>query len=89
MRLRPLDFTGYNFSDVLKEGLERYYYDRIPTSGFMYAVLSNDLFGALDKADSQSRQSLPDICRFIYNELPFTCWGSTAKVEAWLGENNK
>jgi len=54
--------------------------------GFLTAVLQNNLTRALGTADDASRRGLDDIIRYIWNEVPATCWGSTAKVEAWLGE---
>ena len=54
--------------------------------GFLAAVLQNNLTGALRSADDASRRGLDDIILYIWNEVPATCWGSTAKVEAWLGE---
>ena len=64
--------------------LKRYAENRIPTGGFLKAVLSNDLFEAVGRADWDNRKSLHEICSHIYNNLPAGCWGSEAIVETWL-----
>lgn len=64
--------------------LQRYVEHGIPTGGFLNAVLSNELFEAMGRADWENRAALFEIVQFIYNELPSTCHGSPAKVAAWL-----
>jgi hypothetical protein len=51
---------------------------------FLTAVLENNLSGALHYADDASRRGLDDIMLYLWNEVPGGCWGSPAKVEAWL-----
>lgn len=72
--------------DDTKASLDRYVKEKIPTGGFLYAVLTNDLFEAVGRADIQNRHALFEICRYIYNELPLGCWGSVEKVSNWLGK---
>ena len=64
--------------------LAAYARDKCPTGGFLYAVLTNDLFEAIGRADDFNRAALFDICNYIYNELPLSCWGSKDKVKQWL-----
>ena len=52
--------------------------------GFIIAVLEDSLSGALRAADDASRRGLNDIVLYLWNEVPASCWGSPAKVEAWL-----
>lgn len=70
--------------EIIKESLDRYTKDRIPTGGFLTAVLENDLMGAMGRADHINRQRLPEICKYIYNELPSGIWGSREKVQNHL-----
>ena len=49
-------------------------------------MLSNDLFGALQRADHETERAMPAIVRWVYNELPGNAWGSPAAVDAWLAE---
>lgn len=68
----------------IKESLERYVEHKIPTGGFLEAVLSNNLADAVGKADNENIQRLPEIVRFVYTKLPSSCWGSPEKVKEWL-----
>lgn len=73
--------------EVRKEILDiinRYVEDDVPPGGFLTAVLSNDLAEAFAWADSDCKSALPDIVRYLNNEIPAVCWGSKDKVEAWL-----
>jgi hypothetical protein len=70
--------------EVIKDSLDRYAKDKCPTGGFLYAVLSNNLFEAFGAASENNREALFDIVSYIYNELPSTCWGDPEKVRRWL-----
>ncbi len=67
-----------------KEGLDNYAKRRIPTGGFLHAVLSNDLMAAMEKADEENRADIFEICQYIYNKLPLPCYGSLKAVRKWL-----
>jgi hypothetical protein len=58
-----------------------------PTGGFLEAVLSNDLFEALARADESSLTNLMTICQYVYNDMPAPCWGSPAKVAEWFARH--
>lgn len=73
----------------LMEGLHRYATSRIPTGGFLRAVLENDLRMACATADDESVQVLRDLISYVRSELPSECWGSRERVAAWLGERTK
>ena len=70
--------------DNIKEALNRYTQDRIPTGGFLTAVLENNLMEAMGRADTINRYNLYDICTYIYNELPGHIHGSPEKVKQHL-----
>ena len=67
-----------------KETLTRYADHHIATGGFLYAVLTNDLFSTMARADEGNREALWLICLYIYNEMPSECWGDSKKVDNWL-----
>ena len=69
-----------------KAAIDRYVNDHTPVGGFLTAVLSNDLKGAVGQADEENRAALFSIVGYCYHEIPSECWGSPAKVEAWLEE---
>ena len=79
-----LDFTGYTGEDCgdplvpehTRDALQRYVEHRILPGGFLTAVLTNDLFGAISRADAVNSAHLKDICLFVYNRMPSGSWGS-------------
>jgi len=69
----------------LQGGMQRYVEDGIQAGHFLTAVLSNDLLGAVSRADSTNIKLIPEIVRWIYNEAPSNCWGDKERVQAWQG----
>lgn len=68
----------------IKESLDLYVSKRYQPGGFLTAVLENNLEKAIANADSESLESLKAICLFVYNKMPGNCYGSPARVAAWL-----
>ena len=75
-------------SELTMGALERYVDHRIPPGSFLRAVLCNDLFDAVARADLNNQYVLPLIVKYIYNELPGGCWGNAAIVDSWLEGDN-
>jgi hypothetical protein len=78
----------YNYDLIpptIMEGLNLYVEHGLRPGGFLTAVLCNDLFGAMAKADEMSARWLPALCTYIYNNVPGLVWGSEGMVEAWIG----
>lgn len=71
---------------LITGALDRYVNDRVETGGFLRAVLENNLFEAIGRADSQNQHRLREICQYIYNEIPANCWGSKKIVNDWLNK---
>ena len=67
-----------------KSGIDRYVDHGVPTGSFLRAVLSNDLFEAIIKADSDNQLALAAICRYVYDYTPNTCHGSPEAVANWI-----
>ena len=74
--------------EATKSGLERYANHRIPTGGFLRAVLTNDLVGAVQLADPDNLAALTEIVRLCCDTLPGNCWGSKEKVATYLSHRN-
>jgi predicted nucleotidyltransferase len=68
----------------IKESLNRYVNEKIPTGGFLQACLENNLMQAMGRADEYNRATLFEICQYIYNDIPSVCHGSSLKVAKWL-----
>lgn len=54
------------------------------TGHFLTAVLSNNLFDAVGRADKESMESLRELVVFIHMEVPSCCHGSLENVAHWL-----
>jgi len=64
--------------------LDRYANHGIPTGSFLRAVLANDLFGAMGRADINSSTYLHDTVKLIYNQFPSNIWGSYEIVDNYI-----
>lgn len=71
--------------ETVRDSLKNYVERRLPVGGFLTAVLSNDLWGAFTKADSENRVLLWEIVSFIHWEIvPTLCYGSLEKIARWM-----
>jgi hypothetical protein len=80
--IRPEDY--HRIPELTMEALRRYVECRIRPGGFLVAVLSNDLFEAIGRADAENLEALPAIVGYIHGELPGGCWGSPERYHDWL-----
>ena len=65
------------------EGLVAHVMTGREVGGFLTAVLSNDLMGAMDTADITNRQALHAYAVFLYNVAPRGAYGSRENVKDW------
>lgn len=80
-----LNFTKYpNIPDLTKNALILYVEEGRMPGSFLYAVLTDNLFDAIGSADAANMVALPNIVKFIYNEVPSGAWGSRDKVYTWV-----
>ena len=77
-------FGNYRVPDRMMASLRGYIKHGHPVGGFLFAVLTNNLKEAVGRADSENLANLPAYVGYLYNEAPAACWGSEAKVKAWL-----
>ena len=86
--------------DMLEDGLAEGYYSSLPTTmlaplyayvldheqpgGFLTAVITNDLVGAITKADIANSKHLRKWVLFFHWHTPSACHGSQAHMDAWL-----
>lgn len=54
------------------------------TGGFMWALMSGDLFKAVQKADDTNRLQLIQLVEWVYSHAPVGCYGSEEKVHLWI-----
>lgn len=69
--------------------LRAYIEQGAPTGDFLRAVLTNDLREAVARADDTNILILPAYVRYLYNEADGRCWGSPAKVQAWVARHEQ
>jgi len=83
-----IDYSRLPYHSV--DSLRGYIEMRSPVGGFLTSVLENDLQWAVIKADEVNAGRLKDYINFLNSQAPSLCWGSPAKVKAWLnGETGK
>jgi len=79
----------------IRGGMQRYIENGIPPGDFLQAVICNKLKESFECADDTNISRMFDIVRFMYNEVPSICWGSSERMTNWVkigglnGENNK
>lgn len=78
------EFNGLTIPHYMIDGLVNYIVHKIPVGEFLTAVFSNDLKGAMDRADDTNIMLLPIYMYVLYNYAPTNCCGSPEKVKAWL-----
>lgn len=79
------DAIGLDYSGLpahYRGGMRRYMEDGILPGDFLQAALRNNLSEAVSRVDNLV--SLPLVVEWLWNEAPAPCWGSPAKVKAWL-----
>jgi hypothetical protein len=67
-----------------KGSIDRYVEYGYEPGGFVTAVLCNDLFGAINRADNENIVSLRDICLYVYNDIPGNCWGDKTTMRDYI-----
>lgn len=70
--------------ELLKASVLRYANERVPTGDFLRAVLENNLWIAMRRADSDSQRNLLAICDYVCDAIPSNIWGSPEAVRAHL-----
>jgi hypothetical protein len=76
--------VNYTIKQNVIDSLARYIEHGIEPGGFLEAVLANDLMESFGRADMENRESLFDICSYIYNELPSNSHGSYDIFNQWI-----
>lgn len=70
-------------ADIL-QSVYAYVEHRQAPGHFLQAVLSNDLFEAIGRADKEAVTALRELVVFIHSEVRSDCYGSREKVKQWL-----
>lgn len=89
---RMIDFdANYNGKVVpqhTREALERYFLYGLEPGGFLTAMLTNNLYGAVGSADHQNIQVIPDIIKWLLTKAPVGSYGSAEAMRSWIKDSN-
>ncbi len=71
------------------EALERYTKHGILPGNFLQAVIANDLFLTVGRADYKNIHLIPAYAVYFYNEAPSDCYGSKEIMLAYADKKQK
>lgn len=60
-----------------------YIFNRISPKPFLRGCIENRM-SAIIQADNENVNNIKDIMLFIFNYIPWDCWGNLEKVQDWL-----
>ena len=70
----------------MQDGARLYVEHGVPPGPFLTALICDDLYEAFGRADDINESRIQDWARFFHNDAPSTCWGSPAKMAAWIAQ---
>ncbi len=79
---------GRSVPKHIRHGIVRYILDGASIGGFLQAVIANNLYEAVARADDLNIEALPEIVGYFYDWAPMACWGSPKALKEWKGENH-
>jgi len=74
----------HGIPEIMANALALYLFKGIHPGGFLLAVLSNDLVGAIQRADDINIKLLKEYATILYWDFPMVAWGSKEKMEKWM-----
>jgi len=80
----PIDYNTVPGSGVMMQAVIRYIEHGAPPGHFVTAVIQNNLFEAMRRADLENRALLHAWCSWFYNKAPSMCYGSKDKMDMWM-----
>lgn len=84
--MNELNFEGgyEEIPEHMREAMLAYVHMGRLTGDFLRAVVSNDLIGAVGRANRQNLPLIPLYVYWFYNRAPAGCVGSPDIVRAWI-----
>jgi len=73
-----------NIPPHMQEAIRRYVVQGIKPGDFLTAVITNDLRGAVGRADAVNLPLLKTYVQWFYNIAPGSCWGSHDNMREWM-----
>ena len=84
-----MNINDYHMTDLCEAALKRYIEHHLPPGSFLTAVITNNLKEAVMNADHWNLGNIPAYVNYLYNHAPSQCWGSPARMTAWLSLSTK
>jgi len=84
MDYADFEFRGYLLPAHIAKSLEDYFQRGTPVGGFLQAVITNDLFAAVGKADECNIRVLPAIAAYVHMNGPIRSTGSREAYDEWV-----
>ena len=78
------EFDQFAIPDYMSGGIQRYIENGIEPGDFLTAVICNDLFEAVGRADETNMANLPAYVSYFYTEAPSLCHGSRELMKLWI-----
>ncbi len=78
----PIDYSKIP-AQHMAGAVKRYIENGIAPGGFMTAIITNDLRGAIMRADSTNSSVIKEWIWWFQEHAPAACWGSEEKMESW------
>jgi len=82
------DFTSTGVAEHTGTALENYLIHGMAPGGFLLAVLKNNLYDAVSRADSVNSVSLSNIVRWIHSYAPMESYGNSEMIKHWCNNTN-
>jgi len=81
-----MDYNDYNLiPEHMMISLKEYCDNGRPVGHFLTAIFSNDLRGAVSRADDTNLPLIPTYVCWVHMNAPNGCYGSYEKVNNWKG----
>ena len=81
---KPSRWGSQEIPKHTQESLENYLINGYHPGGFVTAVLTNDLYGAVARADYVNKANIMAITDWVINYAPSRAWGSQSAVNMWI-----
>lgn len=81
-----LDFSKYDIPDHTALALENYFIHGYSPGSFVTYVMCNNLYGAVNSADSINQSKITDIVSWLMHSVPMNSYGSINKMNRWISD---
>lgn len=77
-------FGEFYIPNYMMGAIQRYLERGTPPGHFLTAIITNNLFEAVARADDINQKNIPAYVAYFHNEVPSLAWGSPERMRAWV-----